>query len=381
MNSPRPGSVWWSVSAHQALVLAVLALTCAAPHVRAQEFPAAAGWRDVSVAEYQQHLENLDALIDACQRQRAELGAAQGAAKSKGLAQLSFPACDPAQIGPDDRVQWPAGAGSERREVRYDWLRQVLARVAKKDGVAQPSVFAAIPGAKKPSITVNTLLTEARRRLQDDEKQVESPAEANPGYAGERKTLNAILSQKAYQGASEVSPRERFIEWCYNLLDKFLASLVRFGSRAPWIVFALRVLLLAGILTALIWFLVRIERRSRVRLIPDDAPAPGAPPAREWQLWLKDAQAVAAKGLWREAIHFLYWASIARLESRRVWPADRARTPREYLALMAGADPRKPNLAALTRSFERTWYGGRTAAASEFDQALEQAAALGVAVE
>ena len=71
---------------------------------------------------------------------------------------------------------------------------------------------------------------------------------------------------------------------------------------------------------------------------------------------------MAAKGQWREAIHFLYWASIARLESRRLWPADRARTPREYLALLAGTDPRKTNLTALTRSFERTWYGGRAAA-------------------
>jgi hypothetical protein len=90
---------------------------------------------------------------------------------------------------------------------------------------------------------------------------------------------------------------------------------------------------------------------------------------------------MAAKRLWREAIHFLYWASIARLESMRLWPADRARTPREYLALMANADPRKTSLTELTRRFERTWYGGRSAADSEFDAALELARALGVASE
>ena len=38
---------------------------------------------------------------------------------------------------------------------------------------------------------------------------------------------------------------------------------MRFGSRSPWIVWLLRVLLLVGICTALVWFLVRIERRSR----------------------------------------------------------------------------------------------------------------------
>ena len=87
---------------------------------------------------------------------------------------------------------------------------------------------------------------------------------------------------------------------------------------------------------------------------------------------------MAAIGLWREAIHFVYWASIARLESKRIWPADRARTPREYLRLMAGSDPRKQSLTALTRSFERTWYGGRAAESFDFKAALELAAALGV---
>ena len=173
----------------------------------------------------------------------------------------------------------------------------------------------------------------------------------------------------------------RLREWLANLLDKFFSGLVRFGSNAPWIVWVLRILLLVGLCTALVWFLLRIERRSRIRLIPEIELATGAPSAREWQLWLRDAQAMAAQGQWREAIHFLYWASISRLEAKRLWPADRARTPREYLALLNGTDPRKSNLTALTRSFERTWYGGRAAQASDFNAALEQAAALGVAAE
>ena len=227
-------------------------------------------------------------------------------------------------------------------------------------------------------MTVDALLSEARQRLQEDAKQAASPIETTPSYASERKSLNVILAEKAYQGVTQVSARERFLEWFDNLLDKILSSLFRFGSRSPWIAFTLRALLLAAIGTALIWFLVRIERRSRVRLVPDDAPAPGAPSAREWQLWLKDAHAMAAKDMWREAIHFVYWASIARLESKRLWPADRSRTPREYLGLLAGGDPRKPSLTELTRKFERTWYGGRAAESHDFHAALELAAALGV---
>jgi hypothetical protein len=103
---------------------------------------------------------------------------------------------------------------------------------------------------------------------------------------------------------------------------------------------------------------------------------PGAASAIHWQLWLEDARRAAAAGQWREAIHFLYWAAISRLESKRLWPADRARTPREYLALVAPEDPRQPGLASLTGSFERVWYGGRDAAESDYQRAEQIATAL-----
>jgi hypothetical protein len=278
-------------------------------------------------------------------------------------------------------VQGLSAAGSQTREVRYDWLRSLLTRAENKNGAAQKDIFGAISHANKKPVSVDTLLTAARQRLEDDAAQVEAPVAATPNYSDERKSLNAILAQRAYRGVAEESAMGRLREWLANLLDKFFSGLVRFGSNAPWIVWVLRILLLVGLCTALVWFLLRIERRSRIRLIPEIELATGAPSAREWQLWLRDAQAMAAQGQWREAIHFLYWASISRLEAKRLWPADRARTPREYLALLNGTDPRKSNLTALTRSFERTWYGGRAAQASDFNAALEQAAALGVAAE
>ncbi len=372
MNLEWPDSGWHNAAARRVAAIALLALSAAGPPAaRSQEISSNAGWRDVTVAQYQQHLKDLDALVAACQSQ----GTAAGATPT------SFPACDPAKIGPDDRVQGLPATGSQTREVRYDWLRSVLARAAKKSGAAQKDIFDAMPRANKKPVSVDALLAAARQRLQEDASQAQSPVEASPDYSSQRKSLSAILSQRAYRGVTEESTMGRLREWFYNLLDKFFSSLVRFGSRAPWIVWLLRILLLVAICTALVWFLLRIERRSRIRLIPDVDPAPGAPSAREWQLWLRDAQAMAAQGQWREAIHFLYWASIAQLESKRLWPADRARTPREYLALLKGTDPRKPNLTALTRSFERTWYGGRTAQASDFKAALEIAATLGVAAE
>ncbi len=381
MSCSRPRSVGSIGAASAALFLAALSLVFVAPRVRAQQVAVDAGFRDASIDDYVEHLHKLDALEAACQAQRAAAGSAQGAAKAHRPSSLDFPACDLTQVGLDDRVQWPAGAGAQPREVRYDWLRSVLERAAKKDAAPKTDVLRAVPRAKTKPATIDPLLTQARDRLQADLKQASGTAAPNPDYAGERQALNAILAQKAYKGVAELSPRERFLEWFYNQLDRLLAGLFRIGERAPWIGLALRILLIAGVCTALVLLLVRIERRGRVRLTPDVEPAPGAPSAREWQLWLRDAQSTAANGQWREAIHFLYWASISRLESRRLWPADRARTPREYLSLLAGSDPRRPALAELTREFERTWYGGRAAAAPDFDSALKQAAALGVAAE
>jgi hypothetical protein len=350
---------------------ALLVPAAAMPHARAQQFPSNAGWRDVDLAQYRQHLYALDGVVADCQAQ-LKLG-------KPALANNN--ACNPDRVGPNDRVQWPGAAASQAREVRYDWLRSVLSRAGNKGGAGQPVVAGAPSNAKSQSADANDLLNDARQRLQMDERQAEAPLAANPAYADQRKSLDTILAQREYQGVTKVSVRDRVVEWLENLLDKILMGLAGIGARAPWAARLLEALLLGGICLVLVWFFIRIERSARVRLIPDVEPGPGSPSAREWQLWLKDAQAAAASGLWREAIHSVYWASIARLESGRLWPADRARTPREYLGLLGGNDPRKPTLTALTRSFERTWYGGREAAAGDFNAALQLAAELGVQAE
>jgi len=353
-----------------------LCLVSAGPLVRSQALGGGAGWQNATLGEYSQHLKQLEGVVTDCQSQL----------KLKGAPPADDNACDPARVGPDDRVSGIVRGETQPREVRYDWLRAVLSRAGKKN-VAAPSGAISLGGQKAPpQRAADALLADALARLKSAEQQAASPTEADSSYAAERRALNSILAQKAYKGVSEVSAASRFREWFYSELDKFLATLAHFGARSPWIVWTLRVLLLLGIGAGMVWVFVRIERGSRVKLVPDSiAPASGEPSAREWQLWLKDAQAMATNARWRDAIHFLYWAAIARLESnagsRRPWPADRARTPREYLGLMPGADLRKPALAALTRNFERTWYGGRAADSGDFNAAMELAGTLGVKTE
>lgn len=326
---------------------------------------ARADMRDLGPAKLKQHLNNLETVTQACRTARNKT------------------ACDQSLVGPDDRLQWTTGAVKESREIRYDWLRDLLDRAGKKETTAPQSdaIMPQVAVIQEKPATLDELLGAAIDRLKDEEGQVDTltaGAQAASDFRGQRKKLAEILSRQAYKSVRENPARNRFWEWLDNLSNRLLSKLAGIGGKAWWLPWVLLGLLILGVLIGLVWSLIQIERRSRIRLIPETNGMAGAPSAREWQLWLKDAQDAAAAGLWREAIHFLYWAAISRLESRRLWPADRARTPREYLLLLPKADPRRDNLTTLTRSFERTWYGGREAALTDYEAARTLAAGLGV---
>jgi Domain of unknown function (DUF4129) len=357
----RVGSRDWLKKA--LIVAALIAATSASKQARAD-------LKDASPADLKQHLNNLEVVLQACRTAR------------------NATACDQSLVGPDDRLLWTAGTVKESREIRYDWLRDLLDRAGKKDVAAKeaavPQATSILPQVmviqQKPA-TLDELLGAAIDRLKDEERQVDAltaGSQAASDFAGEHKKLAEILSRRAYQEVSENTAKNRFWEWLDNLVNRLVGKLAGFGGKAWWLPYLLMGLLIVGVLIGLVWSLIQIERRSRIRLIPETDGMPGAPSAREWQLWLKDAQDAAAGGHWREAIHFLYWAAISRLESKRLWPADRARTPREYLLLLPIADPRRDNLTTLTGSFERTWYGGREAALTDYEAARTLAAGLGV---
>jgi hypothetical protein len=182
--------------------------------------------------------------------------------------------------------------------------------------------------------------------------------------------MKQVLAGRDFRNLETSTARDTFLEKLGEWLNRLWESAAGLQARAAWVG---RVIVWGFILTVcvgLAWGLLQLERRWRIRLVPEsDGPAAGTASARDWQLWLADARRAASAGQWREAIHFVYWATISRLESKRLWPADRARTPREYLALVAAEDPRKAGLAMLTGSFERTWYGGRAADKSDYSQA------------
>jgi hypothetical protein len=346
--------------------------------------------REVSLAEYRQHLVELNEIVEACVKAR------------------DTKSCDPELVDQDDRV--PLSNTPERRLVRYSWLRALLTVAQIKDKSPEETQGKAqsksqnkpydspvdkatskpdersketleVEAARPPKPTTNELLQAAQARLTQEIAQADEvaagPPAAAPDYAQERATMKQVLAGRDFRGLEAPTRRDSFLEKLSEWLNRFFEGITKLHADSAWVG---RVIVWGFILATcvgLVWGLLQLERNWRIRLVPEsDGPAAGAASARDWQLWLADARRAAAAGKWREAIHFVYWAAISRLESRRLWPADRARTPREYLALVTADDPRRAGLATLTGSFERTWYGGRAAGESDYAQAEKLADGL-----
>jgi hypothetical protein len=324
--------------------------------------------QNASFDNYRQHLAALIVLTQKCAKARSETR------------------CDPQSIGPDDHVQLAPGSNPlsnpAQRVIRYEWLRVLFAHAQEPDkapqaagvmGNAQLQNDATLPRPK----TTTQLLEVAQMRLADDLQQANGQLKALPAHPAESNVMQKVLSEREFRKLKGQNPTDTILEKVSNWLSQLFNGISKLTTGAKWLGRALVWGFILAVGIGLAWALLQLERRWRIRLVPEsEAPAPGAASARDWQLWLADAHKAAAAGLWREAIHFLYWAAISRLESKRLWPADRARTPREYLALVASEDPRKAGLAALTGSFERTWYGGRPAAEADYKQATELTSAL-----
>jgi len=134
------------------------------------------------------------------------------------------------------------------------------------------------------------------------------------------------------------------------------------------------VLVAFGVIVLALWAYRSLAVEARTQSI---VPEHVAVSARAWQIWFADAQKAAARGDWREAIHLAYWSGVSFLEARGAWAPDRARTPREYLRLLASSSEHRPALTALTKNFELVWYGTDAADASRFGEALANLEALG----
>ncbi len=413
------------------LCLAALFAVLGTSPVRAQSpapVPAAkpaGNWREASLAEYRQHLVELGAIVEACakardtkacdpalvgQDDRVPLTNAPNAEQRLvgyawlrallSMAQQKDETPRKSQEKTQDKVQDKPQQKTENAsqddsedasddDGADDTSSDKPPEKAEDKSQGQP---AAAPVAAKerdlseeptrpPKPATSQLLEAAEARLTQDIAQADALASTVPAsaanHAREREAMKQVLAGRDFRNLEAPTARDSALEKLGEWLNRLWASAAKLQVHAAWVGRLIVWGFILAVCVGLVWGLMQLERRWRIRLVPDtDAPAAGAASARDWQLWLKDARKCAAAGQWREAVHFVYWAAISRLESRRLWPADRARTPREYLALVAAEDPRRASLATLTGSFERTWYGGRAAAESDYLNAEELAEEL-----
>jgi hypothetical protein len=222
----------------------------------------------------------------------------------------------------------------------------------------------------KPNILAN-----AGSRLKT--MRTEAELYEQPGRADDaaRKRLDKILNAREFDrvrgpGALELL-KQRILAWIGKFFRKIspkVPDIQDLGQVFVWGVIALA----AGI--AGVW-LYRVSQQNagfgKREIIPF------LPSARNWREWLADARARAARGEWRDAVHFGFWAAVSRLESEGVWPPDKTRTPREYLNAIPGSSSSKEPFAAMTRKFEASWYGSRPTTEADFAQFAAHLESLG----
>jgi Domain of unknown function (DUF4129) len=225
------------------------------------------------------------------------------------------------------------------------------------------------PGAKQRALeAAHARLRDAGLRLDQELTQQHETLKGTRDVTPERAVLKNIFASGGY--AEEVPPtlwerlRDEFLGWLNRRLNAISGS-----QASQFIVNLLLVSLIVVICGGMIWWFARKVQSQRLMLTPPAPTDPSAPSSLDWQQWLDEGKSFAQARQWREAIHRVYWSAISRLESRGFWPADRARTPREYLTLLGAHPETLADLRPLTRSFEHTWYGHQAAGQPEFDRA------------
>jgi Domain of unknown function (DUF4129) len=255
-------------------------------------------------------------------------------------------------------AEWDVNIRGQRFSVPTNWLRRTLDSLNENHWLA------------------GDYSKEMQRRLATMRGEAEAFEQRSTMSQGSAKgKLNAILAQREFQAVKGPTwfdnLRAQMQNWIMDFLEKIFGGLGRhpaLGNILLWVAVGAAVFLLMFLLMR--YFLKSTESASL------DLDTAGAA-SRTWKDWGRDALAAAGRNDFREAIHMAYWAGIYRMEELGAWQADRARTHREYLRLLAADDAHRSPLAQMTSRFELVWYGGNPASARDFETVIEQLEALG----
>jgi len=229
----------------------------------------------------------------------------------------------------------------------------------------------------RKGVSDNTARDDLKRRLNDLKAEAQAFQEPFPDSASTRTKLDQILARSEFHQVHGPSwwdrLKYRVLEWISRILSR------SFGSSAAPTAGRVLVWSLVGVAVLTLAYFVYRQIRQNARqesMIPNVVPVS----AKGWRVWMAEAQAAAANGLWREAVHLAYWAGISFLEERSAWRPDKARTPREYLRLLPAESEHRSTLSALTRKLEVTWYGNDPAGPETFSETVALLETIGCRV-
>jgi hypothetical protein len=257
--------------------------------------------------------------------------------------------CTAERVGADERVQINTGTITR---IRLEWLRVGVHGLSTEKGDQRKALAADL------SIRLARLETPA--------------GSVPPAQVQQARTqFDQVLAAKEFQKEQELTWLQRKWQDVLDWLDRVLGSSFDAVTKAPvWIKYFFEALLFIVPAVLLLLWLMRQVREDGVHpSSSSDAQRRGTlAPQTEW---LALADKFAQQNDWRQAIHALYWATIAGFESRHVWRTNPTRTPRDYLRLLQPGSAARSALAEQTRLFELTWYGYRSAIPGDYERALQ----------
>ena len=321
----------------RALVL-VLLVGCVTPRVATAQSAPASRWADaLSLDEFRADLAR------TAQRVRSAVTAAEALALADAIPN-----------------RWRVDVGDRQPlDLSTRWLTMAL-QGAPANATAWPETREALAGRLE--------------RMRDE--IVSSVAASNDGgtRVRARTSVQTILSREEFQQGAvsrwREDVRDRVTQWVEALLTR-LGITGRTGRQTVNVLSWMIGLAALGGLG--VWLARTMTARPRhlLMLASKTMPRP-----RAHDLAVR-ALAHAREGNIREAVRIAYHAALVRFEEQGVWRMDDARTPREYVRMLAASDARRGSLLEITRRFEQIWYGNRAADEHDAESVASQLEILG----
>lgn len=240
-----------------------------------------------------------------------------------------------------------------------------------------------------------------RRYLQDGLVEARAAERAAAHPVDPQAMARALLAQAEFEGPpdrqkneDEQRPDSRLLRFLQRLFrdrtpaqpKKALPSHVPMAGLGAGTFRIGTYVLLALAVAGAVWVLARVlAGRPRADQKESD-PSPSSSGAAEAELesalardpggWWSEADALAARGAYREALRALYLAVLSALHHRGAIEYEVSRSNGDYVRAFRGPGSELPAFRELTRRFDFAWYGRRGADALGYETARELAGLL-----